>query len=307
MGKVAVPEKTLEHWCSQYLIYRYRSKLGLWWPTNGEDINVNGWFAAGLGSGKAIQLEVKTCTPTDNGSAQDVDVELGQLRDYLTRPLAHQPFYVFPLPDWPGELAAYAILNSVNPSELAFSRSGRDDWWFASWLVVLTTAEVGRLLTGKLAAHGVSSKKKRARLLRVDGVGRSGSVEQWGEANSATRPSGLTRWLDFWFRFDNCGEPGWPQVVRLPSNQRTLQHASLRNMLDRAADRRDVGALGIYNASGDGGFERVLEEDESGGGPSEAANGENESEAESRTAVFVSAAGLRLSRERETRSREHRQ
>jgi hypothetical protein len=37
---VSIPEKTLEHWCSQYLTYRYNSLAALWWPTSGQDIDV---------------------------------------------------------------------------------------------------------------------------------------------------------------------------------------------------------------------------------------------------------------------------
>ena len=37
---VSVPEKTLEHWSSQYITYRYPSQAALWWPASGEDINV---------------------------------------------------------------------------------------------------------------------------------------------------------------------------------------------------------------------------------------------------------------------------
>jgi hypothetical protein len=37
---VSVPEKTLEHWSSQYVMYRYQAKAALWWPTSREDIDV---------------------------------------------------------------------------------------------------------------------------------------------------------------------------------------------------------------------------------------------------------------------------
>jgi hypothetical protein len=56
-GRVFVPEKVLEHWAGQYVLYRYRSKVALWWPARGEDINVD-WLPPR--PGKGIQLEMKT-------------------------------------------------------------------------------------------------------------------------------------------------------------------------------------------------------------------------------------------------------
>jgi hypothetical protein len=61
---VSVPEKTLEHWSSQYLTYRYRSKAALWWPASREDINVR-WLPNR--PGKAVQLELKTTTVVNPG------------------------------------------------------------------------------------------------------------------------------------------------------------------------------------------------------------------------------------------------
>jgi hypothetical protein len=102
---VSVPEKTLEHWSSQYITYRYRSKAALWWPASGEDIKV-GLLPAR--PGKIVQLELKTTTLI-GPALHDVKIDLAQLREYLRRPLGHQPFYVFPRPDWGGTLQAEAI------------------------------------------------------------------------------------------------------------------------------------------------------------------------------------------------------
>lgn len=60
MKPVSVPEKTLEHWASMYVTYRFRSKASLWWPNPGEDINIRDFPKL---PGKAVQLEVKTATP----------------------------------------------------------------------------------------------------------------------------------------------------------------------------------------------------------------------------------------------------
>lgn len=72
---VSIPEKTLEHWSSLYLTYRYRSQASLWWPTRGEDIDVQ---MLPMAPGKAVQLELKTTTPAGTG-LHDVNVDLGQL------------------------------------------------------------------------------------------------------------------------------------------------------------------------------------------------------------------------------------
>jgi|SRR5699024_5844541 len=117
--RVAVPEKTLEHWASMYVTYRYRSKASLWWPTFGEDVDVRDF--PGL-PGKGVQLELKTVTPA--GEAQDVHIDLGQLWEYLNKPLFQQPFYVFPWPNWSGELETCARKRGIAVTELAFSRSG---------------------------------------------------------------------------------------------------------------------------------------------------------------------------------------
>jgi hypothetical protein len=80
---VSVPEKTLEHWSSLYLTYRYRSQVLLWWPTRGEDIDVQMLTTT---PGKAVQLELKTTTPAGTG-LHDVNVNLGQLWEYSHKPL----------------------------------------------------------------------------------------------------------------------------------------------------------------------------------------------------------------------------
>jgi hypothetical protein len=91
---VSVPEKTLEHWASLCVAYRYRSLAAQWWPVNGVDIDLQALPAQ---PGKAIQLELKTITPAGPGRHK-VNVDLGQLWEYSQKPLARQPFYAFPRP-----------------------------------------------------------------------------------------------------------------------------------------------------------------------------------------------------------------
>jgi len=190
---VSVPEKTLEHWSSQYITYRYRSKAALWWPANGEDIDVD-WLPTR--PGKAVQLELKTTTPTGSG-LHNVMVDLGQLWEYLQRPLGHQPFYAFPWPDWAGKLTAEAKARSRAVTELAFARSG-PAWCFADWMVVLTAAQVATVLQPELAAHGSKNRGTKKRLVQIDS--KNLEIPTWGPSiSSRAAPSpGLIGWREFW-------------------------------------------------------------------------------------------------------------
>ena len=68
----------MEHWCSQYVTYRYKAKSALWWPTTGADVDVR--FLPHH-PGKAFQIELKT---TYFGVGyHDVKVDLGQLLELL--------------------------------------------------------------------------------------------------------------------------------------------------------------------------------------------------------------------------------
>jgi hypothetical protein len=218
----------------QYVTYRYRAQAALWWPAAGEDININGLPAK---PGKAIQLEMKTTTVTGK-AFQDVFVDLGQLWEYRQLPLGHQPFYVFPWPDWRGELAAVASADGRVVTELAFSRSG-GRWWFADWMVVLTSGQVAAVLRSELAAHGRRTRGKKARLVRFDLRKSTTDPEiTWG---SAAAPPPAIRWLDFWPALEQCGEAGWPQLIRLPrriirSRAAILPARAVAGLLRQSAD-----------------------------------------------------------------------
>lgn len=204
---VSVPEKTLEHWASLYVTYRYHSNAALWWPASGEDIDFR---CLPNRPGKAVQLELKT-TKVAGAGLHDVRVDLGQLWEYRQRPLGHQPFYVFPWPDWHGNLAAAADAKGRPVTELAFRRGGRG-WWFADWLVLLTAAQVAAVLCKELADHGSRDRGSTERLVRFD---LKNSQVTWG-SGAAVRPS-VVRWLDFWAALEQCGEAGWPQLIQLPA------------------------------------------------------------------------------------------
>src|SRR2546421_2240289 len=182
---VSVPEKTLEHWASQYVSYRYSSCAALWWPSSREDIDVR-WLPTR--PGKAVQFELKTTTVAGAG-VHDVLVDLGQLWEYRQRPIGHQPFYAFPWPDWRGDLTAAAIAGGRPVTELAFGRSG-PGWWFADWMVVLTSAEVARVLRRELAAHGSPSRGVKRRLVHFDlRKSLNNPAVKWG--SDATPPAGV--------------------------------------------------------------------------------------------------------------------
>jgi hypothetical protein len=250
---VSVPEKTLEHWASQYVTYRYRSRAGLWWPARGEDVDVR-WLPDR--PGKIIQLELKTSVVAGR-HGHEVHVDLGQLWDYWNRPLGRQPFYVFPDPDWEGSLEAVATANGVRVSELAFSRSGLG-WWFADWMVVLTTQDVVRVLRAELMAHGSSARGSRSRLVRYDDA-REPSLRRvtWGPRGGGT-PVATTTFRDFWDEIDRCGRGSWPQIVRL---QAVLVH---RHWYSR---REVLELLRLASVEDDAGIEPefvTLEADEDG-------------------------------------------
>jgi hypothetical protein len=91
------------------------------------------------------------------------------------------------------------------------------EWWFAGWMVVLTTAQVVAVLGTELAAHGSSSRKNAScRLVRFDMRSRPSSPSRiWG--SHATEPS-PTDWRQFWTDLQACGRAGWPQLIRLPAH-----------------------------------------------------------------------------------------
>jgi hypothetical protein len=214
---VSVPEKTLEHWTSQYINNRFSTRAALWWPVTGEDIDVGHLPAR---PGKAVQLEVKTTTVT-GARIHQVLVDLGQLEEYRQRRLGHQPFYVFPWPDWHGKLEDDAAAWGPPVTELAFSRSG-PGWWFAEWMVAMTTRQVATLLDAELARHGSTERGQTKPLVRfgvtISGDGRKRETKAtWGPGKKEIDPPPAIRWTDLWTELRQCGRAGWPQLIRLPA------------------------------------------------------------------------------------------
>jgi len=229
---VSIPEKTLEHWASQYVTYRYSSKAALWWPARGEDVDVR-WLPTR--PGKVVQLELKTTTIAGAG-LHDVLIDLGQLWEYCQRPLGHQPFYVFPSPHWGGELNAAARAKGHPVTELAFARSG-SGWWFADWMVVLTTAQVADTLRPELTVHSSTTRGKRKRLVQFN-LNHAPTTATWG--SGGTTPPDVIWWRDFWTRLELCGRPEWPQMIMLPAyliqNLETIPRPRIIELLSEVRD-----------------------------------------------------------------------
>lgn len=285
---VSVPEKTLEHWSSLYLSYRYRSHAALWWPTRGEDIDLR---ALPGRPGKALQLELKTTTPTSR-NVQDVLVDLGQLWDYSRKPLGRQPFYALPIPHWAQGLATASASSGVSPTELAYSRAG-SKWWFAQWMVLLTTNQVASVLAPELAAHGCSTRNTSARLVRIDLAPRMPRRLAWG--GGTTAPPAYIPWRDFWSQIDLCGQPMWPQLLRLPAGllgrQEDYSHqevmAAARAVAGQEIQTRQPVQLVTLSPDSDGRF-RV--EDDAASPPASLLR--DDSATDHRTLVYLDAEAL---------------
>jgi hypothetical protein len=160
--KVSVPEKTLEHWASLCVAYRYSSLAAQWWPGNGVDIDIQ---ALPTQPGKAIQLELKTITPVGPGRHK-VNVDLGQLWEYSRKPLARQPFYAFPgrtgTENWPPQPGL-----TEDATELAVQRS-KTGWWFGDWMVIMTTQQVADVLRQDLNAYNRRDRGESRCLVEFD-------------------------------------------------------------------------------------------------------------------------------------------
>lgn len=204
MLPTSIPEKTLEHWISIYLTYRYRSHAGLWWPAVGEDIRVEHLPSR---PGKTILLEIKTAYVDRKVKGRHaVRIDRSQLKRYLQYPLYAQPFYVIVDPYWKGQFLMWCQANGLDPTESAFRRSlvhGRK--WFADWLLVLTAREVDRL---------IDKQASDPQLLRVDNKARHSRL--WGAQSLVDKQVVYYSFQDFWKLVQQCGKKKWGQILTLP-------------------------------------------------------------------------------------------
>ena len=200
----SLPEKTLEHWISTYVQYRYRSNASLWWPTQGEpDITVGDGRL-----GKSFGLEVKTAQPTSANSVKhDVEINLVQLNLNMTQMTAY--YYVIPLPPWAGSLerrVSRPWLGGTPRSDLGFKRS--DEKWFGKWVIVVSALDLFR------AYGSPASQEKHFKVLRYD----SATRETLWTPSATPIPSGhISSWSDFWRLMEKCGSDWMPAQFTVPA------------------------------------------------------------------------------------------
>lgn len=252
---VSVPEKTLEHWASIYLTYRYRSKASLWWPVSGEDISLESMPAI---PGKRVQLELKTTTLNKNGDVHRVKIDLKQLNHYLALSHWQQPFYVFPMPRWTDTLMSATTAVGISTSEVGFSRVDAlslKSWWFADWMVVLPAEQVGKILSRQMAAFRAGGKVD-ADLVTTSF--RAGGLPKivWADGlRHRTIP-----WRKLWSRLEECGAASWPQAVLLPSRVTagvsSVRHEDMQFLMAEASENPG-GELWVWGSTSDGIFEVI--------------------------------------------------
>lgn len=206
----SIPEKTLEHWCSIHLTYRYRARLRMWWPTAGEDIDVSG---GPLVPGKRFWLELKTTEWKKTAKRHDLSIDLDQLAAYGTHPVPD--FYVFPTPPWSGILGQApkpTWAGRLDPSDFAYQTHSGDKW-FPNWLYVVPGATLRRIVSRLPAKtprkpnapkgkHKKTPKPKNS--LRIAEI--SGDKLTW--LIPPPPPGEFLLWHDFWKKMESCGDSG---------------------------------------------------------------------------------------------------
>ncbi|WP_156409773.1 hypothetical protein [Nocardioides sp. Soil796] len=193
-------------------------------------------------------------------------VDIGQLWEYLQRPFARQPYYVFPRPSWQGELRIAAQAAGVHEAEVAFSRSGAQ-WWFAEWMVVLTTAQVAAVLRAELAAWNRRDRGKKTVLVRFHHPTHRHPHWQTSWGTGATPAPAVTPWREFWSELELCGRPDWPQMVQIPAvnarGRARFRREEVLRLLRNSADLDPFEAANLewaaLGADGDGGYVVVPE------------------------------------------------
>ena len=252
---VSLPEKTYEHWLSAYVLYRFLTKAAMWWPVNGNDIEIG---SIPRRPGKVVNFEVKTASfENANQHTHRVTIELSQLYRYLKLEPGEQPFYVFPSPRWIGDLSVAARAAGINCSDVGYSRSG--SWWFSEWTFVTSAANVAWTL-GVTPLTVPAHRKGRRQLFAVDS--RNGVV-RWARhvgAQNPPGPTGMRRWQEFWRWILQCGDQEASQIFIV--NERALdgQEATYQNLrvaLAATNIEQRPNEMVAYTAMGDGRYERI--------------------------------------------------
>lgn len=157
-------------------------------------------------------------------------------------------------------------------------------------MVVLTTAEVERVLRNELAAHGSRRRGSKTRLVRFDLTVSGHAVTTWGAG--ASQPTYIVEWRDLWTALDGCGRPWWPQMVRIPlrllPHDGIVPHLRILALLRQAAqsfDSDDVEMISL-EPNGEGAFRVAVDIDGNTIGTSA---GNEEAAEDRRQIVFVDA------------------
>ena len=201
----------MEHWVSIDLTYRYHSHASLWWPAHGEDINVGNLPPT---AGKAVQLEMKTTYLNKKGDVHQVKISLKQLDRYLKRPLRQATVLRLPSSALDGRSPQVAApADCVPATEVGFRRAdyaypSTATWWFAEWLLRLTTDQV-EAIVAQISPRPSRDLGGEVRL------GRSGDL--WPHVRQALYdwagrcPSPHDSMAELWPRLDECGAAAWHQ------------------------------------------------------------------------------------------------
>jgi len=253
--RVSLPEKTYEHWLSAYVLYRFLSKAAIWWPVNGNDIEIENIPRR---PGKVVNFEVKTASfDSTRAETHLVNINLRQLYQYLQLRIGEQPFYVFPIPTWPGDLTVAARVAGINRSDVGFSRS--QSWWFSEWTFVMSAAHVAQKLGVTpltVPAHRVGIRQ----LFTVDS--RNGAV-QWARQGAAQNPPPPTitwKWRAFWSWILKCGDDEASQIFIVNESalkSRDTTYQGLRDALVTPYIEQSPSEMVAYIALGDDRYERV--------------------------------------------------
>lgn len=204
----SIPEKTLEHWCSFHLNYRFRSHLQIWWPTFGAEIDA--LRIPGV-SGKRVWVELKTVEWNPVASRHDLSIDLRQLDAYGAQTVPD--YYAFPVPPWSGvigDATSVAWLGALPKSLLAYQTRSREKW-FADWMFVVQGHVLRRSLASQIAAYRSSGTGEMLRIAEVS----SGKLI-WVRAG--LRGVAPIHWKVFWNLMATCGSALYPAQFVVPKN-----------------------------------------------------------------------------------------
>lgn len=187
----SVPEKTLENWASIYLSSVFPD-AALWWPASGEDVAIDLLRLATSGEGTTLALELKTTEALGQRHYVQIDVE--QLKRYLSAEWPMPVYYAFPLPRWTGSLHPSRVpppLPNSSREPSGWWRPDANQSWFGEWLYVLSAQAVSEALRADWQS------KQHVKLFSLTRP-HNGTDPDWAALLSRTPPAKPVKWKDFW-------------------------------------------------------------------------------------------------------------